>query len=472
MTKKKRGLKPSSIKQATIFYFVIFAIFLVVLIYSLQSIFINSFYQRMKADEAQQTATDLVAAYNDDRFSFAERAQRVASSNAIYIQIESDEESRIFRGVYDNSNDDYTYEQLAAAAREQLEESSLNSVTLTHTDEVSTRLIYAVYLNPSEADILYIITPLNPSTSTIRILKVQLIYICIISLIIALMMSIVLANRLTRPILKISESAEELSQGNYDTVFDGGEFAETEALAKTLNTASYEMQRTDFYKRDLIANVSHDLKTPLTMIKSYAEMIQDISGDNPEKRREHLNVIITETDRLNKLVTDLLSVSRLQSNQVDLTKEEFDLVEAAQDVYEAFEVLNDQDGYNIIFTGCKPSIINADIDKIKQVMTNLVSNAVKYCGEDKFIQIQLTRTNKKVRFDVIDHGEGIAADELSHVWERYYRTSANHARNVEGTGIGLSIVKGILSLHNAKYGVDSTEGEGSDFWFELDLVKK
>lgn len=105
-------------------------------------------------------------------------------------------------------------------------------------------------------------------------------------------------------------------------------------------------------------------------------------------------------------------------------------------------------------------------------MTNLISNAVKYCGKDKFIKIDVKRSGKKIRFDVIDHGDGIPSEELSHVWDRYYRTSANHERQIEGTGLGLAIVKGILSLHNADYGVKSKEGEGSDFWFEMDIIKK
>ena len=208
------------------------------------------------------------------------------------------------------------------------------------------------------------------------------------------------------------------------------------------------------------------------MIKSYAEMINDISGDNPEKRDEHLAVIIAEADRLNKLVSDMLSASRLQSNSAELNMTKFDIVKAATEVEETFEVLNQQEGYNISFNKCKTAYVYGDYDKLKQVMANLISNAIKYCGKDKYVRIELKKVGRNVRFDVIDHGDGIAAEEISHVWERYYRTSANRNRNIEGTGLGLSIVKGILSLHNANYGVESEEGKGSDFWFELATVKK
>ena len=107
-----------------------------------------------------------------------------------------------------------------------------------------------------------------------------------------------------------------------------------------------------------------------------------------------------------------------------------------------------------------------------QVKTNFVSNAVKYSRDNKYIAISITSTSKKVTFHCIDHGMGIPSAEIGHVWDMYYRTSANHERGIEGTGLGLAIVKGILNLHGAKYGVESEEGKGSDFWFEMETVRK
>ena len=207
------------------------------------------------------------------------------------------------------------------------------------------------------------------------------------------------------------------------------------------------------------------------MIRSYAEKIMDITGDNPEKRNADLNVIISETEHLNKLVTDMLSVSNLQSNNVEMHMETFDLVKAATSVYESFQVL-ESDGFEMHFHPCKAAYVVGDRTRLTQVMTNLVSNAVKYSGDNKYIEIRLNRSNRKVTFHCIDHGVGIPSDEIGHVWDKYYRTSANHERGIEGTGLGLAIVKSLLNLHGAKYGVESEEGKGSDFWFEMDTVKK
>lgn len=226
------------------------------------------------------------------------------------------------------------------------------------------------------------------------------------------------------------------------------------------------------YQKDLIANVSHDLRTPLTMIKSYAEMIRDLSGDNPEKREAHLNVIIDETNRLNTLVNDMLNMSKMQSRSITIERSNFDIKATAESLLASYDILAEQEGYKIKFNCPAPIIVNGDEAKIKQVLSNLITNAVKYCGEDKEIIINIRKTGRKMRCEVIDHGAGIAPDEINHVWERYYKSSTHHVRPTEGSGLGLSIVKEILTLHRANYGVNSKLGKGSTFWFEMDIVRE
>jgi len=456
-------------------YFMVFAAVILLMVWFMQSFFMNTYYERMMAREAQSTANKLGNYYSTNKKNFDSYARKAADRNGLYIRLDTSDSTSEYGNSGFSQGDLPHYQFEISDAKDKLDKSSLGTVSLTVAEKgnKASRLVYATYLGDrSDGTILYMIAPLYPVESTISILRSQLLYITFITLMIASMLAIIMSTWLTLPIASITKSAVQLSNGNYNVKFRGGLFTETNELARTLNKASYEMQKTDSYQRDLIANVSHDLKTPLTMIKSYAEMINDISGDNPEKRAEHLAVIISETDRLNKLVSDMLSASKLQSNSAELNMTKFDIVKAATEVEETFEVLNQQEGYDISFKKCKSAYVYGDYDKLKQVMANLISNAIKYCGEDKYVRIELKKVGRNVRFDVIDHGDGIAAEEISHVWERYYRTSANRNRNIEGTGLGLSIVKGILSLHNANYGVDSEVGKGSDFWFELATVKK
>ena len=471
---RKPRVDTNSIKTTTLLSFVLFALFLVMVLWGLSNFFIGNYYERARTQEVIRTANALGTEFREGSGDFDSYAVQTAGTNGIYIRIDTLQGSLIYDGTR-TVKDTGTFGTDISRVRARLESSSEDNITETVREGSSgnSRLIYAAVISSgSEPAELFIIAPLYPDQVTIRILRNMMIYISFIILSVSFFLAYYLANRLSSPIEDLTASAKELSMGNYNVKFDGASFTETKELAKALNKASYEMEKTDFYQREIIANVSHDLKTPLTMIRSYAEKIIDISGDNPEKRNADLGVIISETERLNRMVTDMLSVSNLQSNNVEMHMENFDLVEAAEDVYESFRVLSSSQGYDIQFRPCKPAWIVGDRSRIMQVMTNFVSNAVKYSGDNKYVEIKLSKSARKVAFHCIDHGVGIPSDEISHVWDKYYRTSANHERNIEGTGLGLAIAKGLLTLHNARYGVESEEGKGSDFWFEMDTVKK
>ncbi|HEX3026915.1 MAG TPA: HAMP domain-containing sensor histidine kinase, partial [Clostridia bacterium] len=228
-----------------------------------------------------------------------------------------------------------------------------------------------------------------------------------------------------------------------------------------------ELSKTEELRRELIANISHDLRTPLTMVKMYAELIRDVSGDKPEKRNAHTQVIIEESDRLSSLITEVLDLSKLQSGTAQISRKEFDLAEKSRVILNRFQALSERQGYVFSIDCDSDAWVNADEQKIEQVIYNLVSNAVNYTGEDKKVAIRVKKTGSKVRFSVSDTGKGIPKEECGQIWERYYKAKETHKRAVVGTGLGLSIVKGILDAHNADYGVDSTVGTGSTFWFEL-----
>ena len=227
------------------------------------------------------------------------------------------------------------------------------------------------------------------------------------------------------------------------------------------------LQQVEKLRTELIANVSHDLKTPLTMIKAYAEMIRDISGNNEEKRNKHLNIIVEESDRMTALVQDLLDVSKLQAGVVEYHPMPFDLVELIKTVRKRFDGVCRQRGFSIDLQFNKECYAIGDMAKIQQVVYNLLSNAVNYSGDSREIQVTITAQEGKVRVAVTDHGEGISQEDIPYIWDRYYKVDKNHERAVVGTGIGLSIVKSVLELHQAAYGVESELGKGSTFWFEL-----
>lgn len=447
-----------------------------VLLWVLQVLFLNNFYDVMKDEQTQRVAKTIEIDYQKkSNARFLQSVDNISNSNDMFIYVVSyDGKTMYFKPSGDATSAQYYADQLDTVNDAMLKKNSDSAyLRIKSPDESKDVLAYGAILTAKGKSpmIVYIFSPLWPLSSTIDILTNQLVYVTFISLLVACLISFYLSIRITRPIRTITRSAERLGQGEYGIIFRGGHYTEINNLADTLTQASIELEKSDMLQKDLIANVSHDLRTPLTMIKSYAEMIRDLSGNNPEKRDQHLQVIIDETDRLNSLVGDLLSISRMQSGKMVLTRSNFSLTNAVESIVNTYKIMEMEEGYHFNFN-CKVNfIVNGDEEKIKQVISNLFTNAIKFAGEDKTVNVTLKRRGKFVLCKIEDHGIGIDPEEQDHVWERYYRASSNMVRPAEGSGLGLSIVKEILTLHKTDFGVDSTVGKGTTFWFELPYVK-
>lgn len=317
---------------------------------------------------------------------------------------------------------------------------------------------------------VFICNYLQPIGTTVNIFIQQFILVGVIMIVLTIFMSIIFSNRISEPIIKINRSAKELPQGKFSAKIRKNEYAEIKQLAATLDSASKEIAKSDGLRRELMSNISHDLRTPLTMIKAYAEMIRDLSGDNPEKRERHLKVIIDETDRLSSLVTDILDLSKLQAGVAEMHLETFNFSARLSGVISRFDIMKENDGIIIELHAEDDILITADITKLQQVVYNLVNNAVTYTGDDNTVIVRLFRKdNGIVRFEVEDHGEGISSENLPYIWDRYYKVSerdSTHKRAKMGSGIGLSIVKSVLEQHKFAFGAESEPGKGSIFWFE------
>ncbi len=338
------------------------------------------------------------------------------------------------------------------------------------SNETNIRLVH-LQLVQGEGESIYLIVlnaNLQPLSTTVQILQTQFFWILTILLICAGFMVFYLYRHISSPLVKMNESAKQLAHGKYDVEFSGEGYRETRELADTLNYASYELSRLDRLQKELIANISHDLRTPLTMIRGYSEVMRDIPGENSA---ENIQVVIDETTRLSELVNDLLDLSKIQSGSRKAVFEAFDLTAAVEEVMKRYDAFTAHQGYHITFEADERAIVFADRGMILQVLYNLINNAVNYTGEDLSVIVVQSVSNGRVRISVTDTGQGIETDEIPQIWERYYKVDKVHRRAMIGTGLGLSIVKGVLELHNATYGVESKVGKGSTFWFELDILE-
>ena len=195
--------------------------------------------------------------------------------------------------------------------------------------------------------------------------------------------------------------------------------------------------------------------------------MRDIPGENSA---ENIQVVIDETTRLSELVNDLLDLSKIQSGSRKAMFEEFDLTAAVEEVMKRYDAFTAHQGYHITFHAEERATVFADRGMLLQVLYNLINNAINYTGDDLCVTVKQTVENGHVRISVTDTGQGIEADQIPQIWDRYYKVDKVHRRAMIGTGLGLSIVKGVLDLHNAAYGVESQVGSGSTFWFELDIL--
>ena len=321
------------------------------------------------------------------------------------------------------------------------------------------------YLNTNNT-IGYILlnTSLEPLESTVSVIRLRMMQITVCMLILGFGISIFLSRLLGTPITRITRSAEKLAQGDYNVEFNGRGYTETEQLAETLNYASREITKIDTMRRDLMANISHDLRTPLTMVKAYAEMIRDLSGDDPVKRDEHLGIIIEESDRLAALVNDILDLTKLENGSQELELTVFDLSERINSIMARYALLSERDGYKFYVSIPEGTKISADPIKFDQIIYNLVNNAVNYSGDSREIYVTAVPCGSGMEIAVSDTGPGISKELMPLIFDRYYRAEKSK-REVIGTGLGLSIVKQILIMHGFEFGVRSEENVGSTFWF-------
>ncbi len=314
---------------------------------------------------------------------------------------------------------------------------------------------------------LFLDAAIIPQGAQSGAVMVEMILLSLLFVIAALVLAHEMSKRIAAPLAGITAGAKQLADGRYDTHFESDGCREIEELSNTLNYAAQELSKVDNLQKELIANVSHDLRTPLTTIIGYAEVMRDIEGEN---KPENMQVIIDEAKRLSDLVNDLLEISRHSADgKTPVVPQEFDMHDLVRETADRYRQMLEKDGF--LFKteiGDTPMPVTADRARIAQVLNNLIHNAVNYSSENKEITLTCTKTEDGyTRVEVIDRGEGIPADKLPHIWQRYYKVDRRHKRSVVGSGLGLSIVQGILEAHFARYGVDSRVGDGSRFWFEL-----
>ena len=354
------------------------------------------------------------------------------------------------------------------APREEHRERAALRMLGQHSDTSQT-FIYAQQLTMADgtAVTLLLNTQITPVAATVSALTAQMWMITAAVVIGAILLALLISKRVSRPIIETNDAARELSHAAYTRPAHGDGYREIAELNTTLEHAAEELGQVERLQHELIANISHDLRTPLTMIGGYAEVMRDIPSENTP---ENMQIIIDETSRLSTLVNELLDFSRMQTGGTTLKPEVFDLTGTCESIIQRIGKLVSKDGYRVVFTPEERLSVYADETRIGQVIYNLIGNALTYTGEDKTVTVKQERRGDCAHIEIHDSGKGISPEELPKIWNRYYRTKETHRRAIIGSGLGLNIVQTILEQHNAQFGAISDVGKGTTFWFELKLA--
>lgn len=430
------SMKNKPLRQQIFLFFFAFNLFLLALLWSLQTIFLSDTYEMIREKEVREAIRLVGRHINSPDLPVI--LKELEKSKNIVVQVSKDFEIPYLL-------EDYF--QLDPGPKILKED---HIYTLKDGSQIS--LTFYALLSPVDA--------------TISTLRYQLTLVSIIMLILSSLAAFYLSKMIARPIVQLNQEAKKLSKGFYQASFQESGYQEIQELSDTLTTASKDLALLDQDRRELLANVSHDLRTPLALIYSQAELIHDFPQ---EVTPDQSQIILREVTRLSKLVSDLLNKSALEAGRLPLDLSNYNLSQAIRDAIHQLQALDPSRNLRFSFHCDQDACLEADENKINQVLYNLLVNAMAHSPQGGLIQITQKLEKDRVLLSIKDQGPGIREEDLPYIWDRYYKLDKNFSSNIPSTGLGLSIVKKIVLLHHGRVYVSSTGKSGSTFSLDLPL---
>lgn len=496
----KKKISQISIKWKIFLFLLGFCGLLLILLWLFQVVFLTNFYKSIKINEIKKTANTIETHINEENIN--DIITTLSENNEICIEVLSSSgeilySSHVLKGCVIHSKDSNSggsipegtnpsgnekFEYYNHEIADQLYNQANNDnadVNKPPGDEQREKekdsLIYSKTLTDANNNTMTLVlnSQIFPVNATVNTLRIQLYYITAFMILFSVILALIIAKWVSRPIEAINNSAKVLATGDYSTRFKGTGYKEIAELSDTLNYTAKELSKVELLRQELIANISHDLRTPLTLISGYAEAMRDLPDEN---NAENAQIIVDETKRLTTLVNDVLDISKMQTGNQTIQPQPYNLTNSLQESVNRMSKMMEIDGYDISFKADQEITLSADETRISQALYNLLTNAVNYTGPDKKVTVTQTvfknpedNLSEWVKIEIADTGEGIAEEDLPYIWERYYKVDKTHKRAVTGTGLGLSIVRSIIDMHGGSYGVTSKLNEGSVFWFSLKI---
>lgn len=382
--------------------------------------------------------------------------------------------SRIQDGFIGNQNQDILY-------------TNNNYTIILHKTMQNTSFIEGFGYCSDNQTMVIMSTPVASLKESVSISNRFLIYMAIIGFIITVILTFIIAKMITYPILELAEISNKMGKLDFTAKYIGDRSDEIQTLGQNMNYMSDRLKKAidelqeanellkedikrkeaiDEMRKDFIANVSHELKTPIALIQGYAEGLNEGLCEDEESRKYYTEVILDESEKMNKMVKQLLTLSSLESGNSILHKENFNLTSLIESVLGSISILIGEKNVNIEFDSGKEIFLNADEFKIEEVVTNYISNSIHHVSDSGEIKINVSDDGENITFSVYNTGNPIPEKDLNNIWEKFYKVDKAHSRAYGGSGIGLSIVKAIVEAHNGTVAVRNIL-DGVEFSFKI-----
>ena len=442
----------------------------------LQTVFLQRFYDGMIIKNTVDAADSIVSQFGSSQI--ADYIDEISRENSIVVYV-TDTEGNLFyssdefrklqgrhserddRGGKGIKGDHAHYRMLPENYGEFLDtlRASSDGTAELRTDDL---YVYgrAVTFGGEDA-VLYLGAALGAVGSAARIIRTQLLWVTLLSVAVGFVLAWFLSRSFAKPIAQLNEKAHQLGGNQPDAPFTEGFCTELDDLNVTLDKTAEKLKQNREFQNAFLANVSHDLRTPLTMIKGYAEMIRDISREDAQQCAADVAVIVEESDRLTALVNEILEYSELQMTDREPVAEQVNLSEIVTYVTDSFEKLYAKDGFTFARSIAAGIPVCGNASRLQRAVYNLLDNAVRHAGEDKWIGVTLRSDGQTAAVEISDHGSGIAPDEQEHIWEKYYTNRQRRGKGV--SGLGLAIVKQTVTMQGGRCEVNSEPDKGSTF---------
>lgn len=446
----------------------------------------NTFLERIYLNDRQKQLVSayglLSEAYEDGSIGYKDFMldfRRIYTTNNLDV-IVTDDGAVILSTARDRNQIIEQYNEIVSGIRSGAINNGLTdngNYVITKQQDSSLKEEYMIlYGKTGEAGEIFMRTPVKSMRESARITSMFLGITGIIALFISLVVILLMSRSITKPIRELSDISRRMAELHFENKYASRKSSsrEIEELGRDINELSTTLEKTiselieiDEMRKEFLSNVSHELKTPIAIISGYAEGLKECVNDDAESRDYYCEVIMDESEKMNKLVQKLLSLNKLEFGHEVIDKQRFELSDLVSGVIESFKVLMEKEGIKVIHQYNETVYAYGDPFLIEEVVSNYISNAVHYAKGEKEIVISYDAFDSKIRMTVFNTGDNIPAEDISKIWDKFYKVDKARTREYGGSGIGLSIVKAIADLHNERCGVINCEA-GVKFWIEFD----